>query len=54
MSQIGPGGADVEQVPGERSNSLAAAAYSLGVSMLTYGLFAIVLKTPLEPGPFGF
>jgi hypothetical protein len=39
---------------GERRHFLAAAAYSLGVSVLTYGLFAIVLKTPLERGVFGF
>lgn len=38
----------------ERRNLLAAAAYSLGVSVFTYGLFDIVLKTPLEQGIFGF
>ena len=32
----------------------AAAAFSLGVVALTYLLFAVVLKTPLEPGILGF
>jgi hypothetical protein len=33
---------------------LAAAAYGIGVSLLTYGLFTIVLKQPLEQGILGF
>ncbi len=37
----------------ERKNLVAAAGFSLGVSLFTYGLFAIVLKTPLEQGIFG-
>ena len=32
----------------------AAAAYSIGVSLLTYALFTIVLKQPLEQGILGF
>jgi hypothetical protein len=32
----------------------AAAAYSVGVSLLTYALFTIVLKQPLEQGILGF
>ncbi len=35
-------------------NLAAAAAYSIGVSTFTYGLFAIVLKQPLEQGLLGF
>jgi Tripartite tricarboxylate transporter TctB family len=35
-------------------NLVAAAAYSIGVSAFTYGLFAIVLKQPLEQGILGF
>jgi hypothetical protein len=35
-------------------NLIAAAAYSAGVSLLTYGLFTIVLKQPLEQGILGF
>jgi hypothetical protein len=38
----------------ERRNLIAAAAYSIGVSVGTYLLFSIVLKSPLETGPFGF
>jgi hypothetical protein len=33
---------------------IAAAAFSVGVSVFTYGLFAIVLKQPLEQGILGF
>jgi hypothetical protein len=33
---------------------VAAAAYSIGISVFTYGLFAIVLKQPLEQGILGF
>jgi hypothetical protein len=32
---------------------IAAAAYSIGVSLLTYALFTIVLKQPLEQGILG-
>jgi Tripartite tricarboxylate transporter TctB family len=35
-------------------NLIAAAAYSIGVSLLTYGLFSTVLKQPLEQGILGF
>jgi Tripartite tricarboxylate transporter TctB family len=38
----------------ERRPMLAAAAFSAGVVALTYLLFAVVLKTPLEPGVLGF
>jgi hypothetical protein len=38
----------------ERRHPLAAAAFSIGVVALTYLLFAIVLKTPLERGELGF
>lgn len=38
----------------EGRNLIAAAAYSIGVSLLTYGLFTIVLKQPLEQGILGF
>jgi Tripartite tricarboxylate transporter TctB family len=38
----------------ERRPVLAAAAFSAGVVALTYLLFAVVLKTPLEPGVLGF
>jgi len=38
----------------ERRNLFAAAAYSLGVSVMTYWLFAYVLKSPLEQGVLGF
>jgi hypothetical protein len=38
----------------ERRGLLRAAAFSLGVVALTYLLFNIVLKTPLQQGPFGF
>ena len=38
----------------ERRPLLAAAAFSVGVVALTYLLFAVVLKTPLEPGVLGF
>jgi Tripartite tricarboxylate transporter TctB family len=41
-------------VVAERRNALAAAAYSLGVVALTYLLFAVALKTPLERGFLGF
>jgi hypothetical protein len=38
----------------EGRNLIAAAAYSIGVSLLTYGLFTTVLKQPLEQGILGF
>ena len=38
----------------EGRNLIAAAAYSIGISLLTYGLFTVVLKTPLEQGILGF
>ena len=38
----------------EGRNLLAAAAYSVGVSLLTYALFTLVLKSPLEQGILGF
>jgi putative tricarboxylic transport membrane protein len=38
----------------ERRHPLAAAAFSIGVVALTYLLFAIALKTPLERGLLGF
>jgi hypothetical protein len=38
----------------ERRKILYAAAYSVGVVALTYLLFAVALKTPLEHGILGF
>jgi hypothetical protein len=38
----------------ERRHPLAAGAFSIGVVALTYLLFAVALKTPLEPGIFGY
>ena len=38
----------------EGRNLVAAAAYSLGISVATYALFTIVLKSPLERGILGF
>jgi hypothetical protein len=38
----------------ERRNTLHAALYSIGVVALTYVLFAVALKTPVEKGIFGF
>jgi hypothetical protein len=38
----------------EGRNLVAAAAFSLGVSLSTYALFTVALKTPLEQGLFGF
>ena len=35
-------------------NLFAAAVYSLGISLVTYALFTIVLKSPLEQGILGF
>jgi hypothetical protein len=41
-------------VGAERRHPLSAAAFSVGVVGLTYLLFAVVLKTPLERGLIGF
>jgi putative tricarboxylic transport membrane protein len=41
-------------VGAERRHPLAAAAFSIGVVALTYLLFAVALKTPLERGVLGF
>jgi putative tricarboxylic transport membrane protein len=38
----------------ERRHPLAAGAFSIGVVALTYLLFVVALKTPLEPGIFGY
>jgi hypothetical protein len=38
----------------ERRNLVAAAAYSAGVSVATYFLFTVVLKSPLEQGLLPF
>jgi len=38
----------------ERRHALAAAGFSIGVVALTYFLFAVALKTPLERGLLGF
>jgi hypothetical protein len=38
----------------ERRHVIPAAAFSLGVVTLTYLLFSVALKTPLEQGLFGF
>jgi len=38
----------------ERRSPLRAAAFSVGVVALTYLLFAVALKTPLERGVLGF
>jgi hypothetical protein len=38
----------------EGRNLIAAAVYSVAVSLITYGLFTIVLKAPLEQGILGF
>ena len=41
-------------IASEGRNLVAAAAYSVGISLLTYGLFTVVLKSPLEQGILGF
>jgi hypothetical protein len=41
-------------VGAERRHLLPALAFSIGVVALTYLLFAVVLKTPLERGLIGF
>jgi hypothetical protein len=38
----------------EGRNLVAAAAFSLGVTLSTYALFTVALKTPLEQGLLGF
>ena len=38
----------------EGRNLIAAAAFSLGITLSTYALFTVALKTPLEQGLFGF
>ena len=38
----------------EGRNLLVAAAFSLGVTLSTYSLFTVALKTPLEQGLLGF
>jgi|SRR5690348_8167350 len=38
----------------ERQNLLYAAAFSVGISIGTYFLFVVVLKSPLEQGILGF
>ena len=38
----------------EGRNLLAAAAFSLSVTVSTYALFTVALKTPLEQGVLGF
>jgi len=38
----------------EGRNVVAAAVYSVGISIATYGLFTVVLKSPLEQGILGF
>ncbi len=38
----------------ERRNLVAAAAYSAGISVATYFLFTVVLKSPLEQGLLPF
>jgi putative tricarboxylic transport membrane protein len=38
----------------ERRHPLAAAAFSIGVVALTWFLFSVLLKTPLEHGMVGF
>jgi len=38
----------------ERRPAASAALFSLGVVALTWLLFKLVLRTPLEPGTFGF
>jgi hypothetical protein len=38
----------------EGRNLIAAGVYSVGISLLTYWLFTVVLKSPLEQGILGF
>ena len=41
-------------VAAERQNVLRAGLFSIGVTLLTYFLFTVALKTPLEPGILRF
>jgi hypothetical protein len=41
-------------VAAERQNVLRAALFSVGVTLLTYFLFTVALKTPLEQGILKF
>jgi hypothetical protein len=38
----------------ERRHPLRAAAYSVGIVLVTYGAFAYLLKTPLPTSPFSY
>jgi hypothetical protein len=38
----------------ERRHPLRAAAYAIAITLLTYLLFSVALKTPLDRGIFGF
>ena len=38
----------------EGRNLVAAAVYSVSISLVTYGLFTVVLKSPLDQGILGF
>jgi hypothetical protein len=38
----------------EGRNLIAAAVYSVGISLVTYMLFTYALKSPLEQGVLGF
>ena len=38
----------------EGRNLIAAAVYSVGISLMTYELFTVILKSPLEQGILGF
>lgn len=38
----------------EARNLIVAAVYSLGISVATYALFTVVLKSPLEQGILGY
>ncbi len=38
----------------ERRNPLAAGVYAVAITLLTYLLFSVALKTPLDVGIFGF
>jgi hypothetical protein len=41
-------------VAAERQNVFRAALFSVGVTLLTYFLFTVALKTPLEQGILKF
>ena len=38
----------------ERKNILRAAAYSVGVAIVTYVIFVHLLQSPLPPGVLGY